>query len=262
MDIEISANQAFVYDVSAEDFLFVHGALEQAVEPASITKLFSAYVGLQYLPEDMLLTAGEEVNWIDPNSSRAYIYKGHQLTVKMCIQGMIIPSGNDAAYVLAVNAGRAISGDPDISAAAAYDIFVAEMNRQARQLGMINTHFVNPDGMSAEQHYTCMHDLLIMAKLALNTPLILEAAQTQRMRAVFPSGHYAEWTNSNLLLDQKSNYYCEDAFGLKTGSTSTAGKCLLSAFLHGDRILIVCIMGCPTNASRYNDTLALYEAFR
>ena len=240
----------------------MHGALEQAVEPASITKLFSAYIGLQFLPEDLLLTAGEEVNWIDPNSSRAYIYKGHQLTVKMCIQGMIIPSGNDAAYVLAVNAGKAISGDPDISAKEAFDVFVAEMNRQAQQFGMINTHFVNPDGMSADGHYTCMHDLLIMAKLALNTPLILEAAQTQRMRAIFPSGHYAEWVNSNLLLDPNSTYYCADAIGLKTGSTSTAGKCLLSAFLHEDRILIVCVMGCPKNVTRYQDTLTLYETFR
>ena len=261
-DLTLSAQNAFVFDMDSDEFLCVLGDLDQVVEPASITKLFSAYVGLLYLSPDMVLTAGDEVNWIDPESSRAYIYKGNRLTVEQCIQGMIIPSGNDAAYVLAVNAGRVIAGNPNLSRRDAYDAFVAEMNRQAQAMGMTGTHFVNPDGMNEANHYTTLRDLLTMARLALDTPLILEAAQTQTLQAVFISGHRVTWTNSNQLLDSTSQFYSPAAIGLKTGSTSTAGKCLLSAFRRNGRVLLVCVMGCPTNADRYEDTLALYKAFR
>jgi D-alanyl-D-alanine carboxypeptidase (penicillin-binding protein 5/6) len=206
------------------------------------------------------MTAGEEVSWIDPDSSRAYIYKGHKVSVEMCVQGMIIPSGNDAAYVLAVNAGRVISGDANISARGAYDAFVAEMNRQAQELGLTGTHFVNPDGMNEKNHYTTMRDLVTIAKLALDNTIIAEAAAIQKMTAIFPSGHFAEWTNSNVLLDKNSSYYCANAIGLKTGSTSTAGKCLISAFQRDGKVYLICVMGCSTNNSRYDDTLALYKA--
>ena len=218
-------------------------------------------MALQYLPEDTVLTAGEEVRWIDPGSSRAFISRGHKLTAKMLVQGMIIPSGNDAAYIIAVGAGRAIAGDSNLPARDAFNTFMEEMNRQAQLLGLSGTHFVNPDGMNAQDHYTTLRDLLTIAKLALNTPVILDAAQTQTMRAVFVSGEWVQWTNSNSLLNpNNAEFYCEDAFGLKTGSTSSAGKCLLSAFRREDRMIIICVMGCSTDADRYRDTLALYQA--
>ena len=261
-DVLLSAKYAFVWDLNGDQFLYTHGDMEQQISMASITKLFSAYVGLQYLAPDTILTVGEEVSWIDPDSSRAYIYKGHRLTVEQCVRGMIIPSGNDAAYVLAVNAGRAIAGDPDMQARAAYDLFVEEMNRQAEILGLIGTHFTNPDGIDENGHYTTMRDLVIISRLSLENPIIRAAANTQKMKAVFASGHYAIWTNSNSLLDpQNKSFYCPDAIGLKTGSTGKAGKCLISVFQQGDRLLLICVMGCPTNATRYEDTLALYKAF-
>lgn len=261
LNVELNAKNAFAYDLNAENFLQITGDLDAQVEPASITKLFTAYVALQYLQEDTVITAGEEVSWIDPGSSRAFISRGHKLTVKMLVQGMIIPSGNDAAYIIAVAAGRAIAEDANLDARTALDTFLAEINRQAQLLGLTGTHFVNPDGMNAEEHYTTLRDLLTIAKLALETPVILDAAQTQTMRAVFASGQWVQWTNSNLLLDpENEDFYCEDAFGLKTGSTSSAGKCLLSAFRREDRVIIICVMGCTKDANRYQDTLALYHA--
>lgn len=258
----LSAQQAFVYDLESETLLYLHGNADQAIDPASITKLFSAYVGLQFLSPEALLTAGEEVRWIDPGSSRAYIYVGHQLTVEQCVQGMIIPSGNDAAYVLAVNAGKVILGNENADLREAYHAFMAEMNRQAQELGLTGTHFINPDGMTAEGHYTTLRDLLTIARLALETPLILEAAQIQSKTAIFPSGHFAQWHNSNALIDPESEFYHPEAIGLKTGSTAAAGKCLISAFRQGEKVVLVCVMGCPTNDSRYEDTLALYNFFQ
>lgn len=261
VEIVLSAQNAFVYDLSAEEYLYIFNDLDTPVEPASITKLFSAYVGLQYLPLDAVLTVGQEVEWIDPYSSRADLEPGFQLTMEMCVQAMIIPSGNDAAYTLAVNAGRVISGDKTLSARDAYDVFVSEMNAQAQALGMTGTNFVNPDGMNEDGHYTTMGDMLLMAKLAMETPVIAAAAETVSLEVKLTSGQKLSWENSNLLLHEESEFYCPEAIGLKTGSTSSAGKCLISAFRKGNRILVICVLGCPDNDDRYIDTLALYDLF-
>lgn len=262
VEITLSARNAFVYDLLAEEFLFLLGDPDTPVEPASITKLFTAYVGLQYFDLDAELTVGEEVAWIDPYSSKANLEQGQRLTMEMCIQAMIIPSGNDAAYVLAVNGGRAIAGDPALPAQAAYDLFVAEMNAQAAAMGMTGTHFVNPDGMNDENHYTTLRDMLLMAKLAMETQVIVQAAATPSMDVTLLSGQKLTWKNSNLLLHEgESEFYRAEAIGLKTGSTSSAGKCLISAFQKEDRILLICVMGCPENEARYIDTLALYDLF-
>lgn len=262
VEITLSARNAFVYDLLAEEFLFLLGDPDAPVEPASITKLFTAYVGLQYFDLDAELTVGEEVAWIDPYSSKANLEQGQRLTMEMCIQAMIIPSGNDAAYVLAVNGGRAIAGDPALPAKAAYDLFVAEMNAQAAAMGMTGTHFVNPDGMNDENHYTTLRDMLLMAKLAMETPVIAQAAATPSMDVTLLSGQTLTWKNSNLLLhEEESEFYRAEAIGLKTGSTSSAGKCLISAFQKEDRLLLICVMGCPESDDRYIDTLALYDLF-
>lgn len=260
--LELSAQNAFVYDFSQERFLYIHGDPDGYVEPASITKLFSAYVGLQYLRADAVLTVGEEVDWIAYGSSRASLRKGYRLTAQMCVQAMIIPSGNDAAYVLAVNGGRAIAQDPQLPAREAYTVFVAEMNRQAQALGMTGTVFVNPDGMNESGHHTTMRDLVEMARIALETPLILDAAQTPALTVELASGQTLDWHNSNQLVNpEHPAFYCLQAIGLKTGSTSSAGKCLLSAFRLEDRILVICAMGCPENEDRYIDVLKMLEAF-
>lgn len=235
--------------------------MDQQIAPASITKLFTAYVALLYLPTDQVLTAGREVRLVDIHSSFAYVKEGDQLTVEQCVQGMIIPSGNDASYVLAVNAGRAIANDATLSIADACTVFMDEVNRQAKLLGLNNTHFVNPDGNHAEDHYTSLRDLLRIAQLSLATPVIRQAAQIQKMQATFLNDRQEDWDNSNLLLDPTSQYYLADAIGLKTGSTNAAGKCLLSAFERDGNVYIVCVMGCSTSGKRYADTLALYNAF-
>ena len=77
--------------------LFSQGDMDEMFAPASITKLFSVWVGLKYLPLDAEITVGEEVNWIDPDSSRAQLKPGYRITAEMCVQAMIIRSGNDAA---------------------------------------------------------------------------------------------------------------------------------------------------------------------
>lgn len=258
----LSAKYAFVYDTAAGEYLYTLGGQYDQINIASITKLFSAWVALQIMPSDKVITAGEELTWIDEDSSRAWIYQGQKVTVTTCVQGMIIPSGNDAAYVLAVATGRELLGEPNAGAYVALDAFVAEMNARAQAQGLTGTHFTNPDGIDEEGHYSTPADVLKMAKLALSSATISRAAATTSMTAYYASGETANWTNSNHLLHEDSENYCPNAIGLKTGHTNEAGWCLVSAFDEGDRTLIIGVFGSETIELRNEDTLKLYEEFR
>ena len=130
---------------------------------------------------DHIITAGSEVDWIDPLSSRAWISSGQQLTVEMLIQGMMLPSGNDAAYILAVGGGRVLAEDPALDRRMALNLFIDEMNAQARALGLTGTHFANPDGIDQEGHYTTANDLITLANAVL-----LEAEPRRQGRVFLP----------------------------------------------------------------------------
>lgn len=260
-DFEIPSSHIFVYDSALDKIIFSKGGLQERIAPASLTKLYSAYVALQYLDPETVITVGEEVTMIDPESSVAYIYQGQKITVEMCVEGMLLQSGNDAAYILAVAAGRAISENPELSATAALGIFAGKMNELAQQKGLQNTHFSNPDGIDAPGHYTCLEDLAKISQLALEDPLIRKYAGTVTDNVTYYSGETASWKNTNLLLHPESQFYCQEAFGLKTGSTENAGKCLISAFHKEDGYLIIGVLGCPENLQRYADTLHLYQHF-
>ncbi len=260
-DFEIASSHIFVYDSASDEIIFSKGGLQDRIAPASLTKLYSAYVALQCLEPDAVITAGEEVTFIDPDSSVAHIYQGQKITVEMCVEGMLLQSGNDAAYILAVAAGRAISQNPELSATAALGIFAGKMNEVAMQIGLENTHFSNPDGIDAPGHFTSLEDLVKISRLALEEPIIRKYAGTVTDDVTYDSGETASWKNTNLLLHQDSQFYCQEAFGLKTGSTENAGKCLISAFYKEDGYLIVGVLGCPENLQRYVDTLHLYQHF-
>ena len=143
---DMQARQILVYDTTTDTILYTKSVEGGKLFPASITKLFSAYVALQYLDPHTIVTAGDELELVHEGSSVAYVGKGSQLRVKMLVEGMLLPSGNDAATVLAAAAGRVIAEDETLSAADAVQAFVDEMNRQAKALGFEKTHFSNPDG--------------------------------------------------------------------------------------------------------------------
>ena len=255
-DLELTAKHYFVYDCNADTFLVASGDLLEKVYPASITKLFSVYVAKQYLEADTQVTVGAAVTMIAAGSSLAKLKQGDVLTVEQLIGGMILPSGNDAAYVLADAAGRRLAGD-DVTATTAVNTFVEEMNRQAAALGLENTHFANPDGIHSTNHYTSMQDLATIGKLALQDQTISRQAAT-RTETVQLASRTLTWLNTNELLQPKSEFYCSYAVGLKTGRTKAAGNCLLSAFVYKGNPYIVGVFGCPKTEDRFTDTLELF----
>ncbi len=248
-DREISAQQYFVYLCESDTFLFSSGELTEKIYPASVTKLFTAYVAMQFLPADQKVTVGDALSMVAAGSSVAELKRGETYTVQQLVAGMLLPSGNDAAYVLAVEAGRILKGKKNLDAKTAAQAFVDEMNRQAKLLGMDGTHFDNPDGIHSDQHYTTFQDLAVLATLSMEDPAIM------RYAALPAEG---SWHNTNALVDKESTYYCPYCIGLKTGQTPRAGSCLLSAFEYRGQTVVIGVFGCPAEEDRFDDTLCLF----
>lgn len=258
-DRQMLAKAYFVYDLDSETFLLSSGQNEEKIYPASITKLFTAYVALQYLSPEDTVTAGEALDLLDWDSSVADIQKGDTVTVEQLIAGMMLPSGNDAAYLLAERAGKVITAkDSTYPALNAVKAFVNEMNTQAAKLGMTGTHFMNPDGIHDDNHYTTMNDLTVLGSLARKTPLVMKYASVAKLEVTL-HGQTVTWRNSNLLIDPSTPYYCPHAVGLKTGTTLAAGNCLLSLFEKDGQTLLIGVFGCPEMADRFDDTLFLFN---
>lgn len=261
-DYRLTAKHAFVYDCQSKEMLFTLGDQTAPIRPASITKLLTAYTALQHLDPDTVVTAGKEVTWIDPASSLATVEEEDRLTVEQLVEGMMLQSGNDAAYTLAVALGRELLKDQTTDPKIALQAGMEEINLQAQLLGMKDTHFVTPDGDDEPGHQTTPADMLTLGLTVMQQPLILHYAGVKDDSVTFKSGKYLEWRNTNLLLHDSSDYYCSEVRGLKTGYTSLAGACQLSLFHTGGRYLLIGVFGCPTYQDRAADSLFLYEQYR
>ncbi len=258
---QIRAKYAFIYDPATAQMLYSKGSEFDQVYPASLTKLFTIYVALQHLSLDQAVTVGEEITVISENSSTANLQVGNQLTVSMLVGGMMLCSGNDAAYALAAAAGYALEPETEMDPHRAVARFVEEMNAQAQLLGLTGTHFCNPDGIHDNDHYTTPAELLTIATLAMELEPVRAYAAMAEYRCTFLSGENHRWINTNYLLNPNSSYYCADAIGLKTGYTGKAGACQITAFRKGEGYVLVCIMRSYTFEQRAEDTLALYDAY-
>lgn len=269
---QLLAQQYFVYDVKADTFVTSNATPEERVYPASVTKLFTAYVALQYVEPDREITAGDALDQVAWGSSVAKLGKGDTLTAEQLVEAMLLPSGNDAAYVLAAEVGRIIDQNPNENAVAAVISFMDEMNRQAQEVGMTGSHFVNPDGIHSDDHYMSYADLCILGKLALKNETIMKYANVAKDVVSLPSqlekepdpdsnlAHgQVEWKNTNKLIHEGNDYYCPYAIGLKTGQTPTAGSCLLSAFRKDGQEWIIGVFGCPEEDDRFDDTIQLFN---
>ena len=259
---KIKAGHIFVYDTSRRKMLFSSTPSTEALYPASITKLFSAWVALQILPPETVVTAGKELGLLQPGSSTAFIAYGSRLTVEMLVEAMLLPSGNDAAYILSAAAGRELAGDPELPAKKAVALFMDEMNRRSKEVGLANSHFVNPDGYHNENHYSCSGDLATVGELALGNEIIAKYMALQQDSVTFHSGETVTWYNTNRLLNPESAWYCEAAVGMKTGYTQEAGYCLLAAFQQEEGHILVGIFDAENKLSRYTDAVVLFEAVR
>lgn len=260
IDTVLQSKYAIVYDVQADEVLFAKNAEEKCF-PASTTKILTAAVILDNAPEDFQFTAGDELDFVNPESSLAFINKGNVLDLETTIDALMLPSGNDASYMAAANMGRYIAKNDDLSPEQAVQTFVDEMNKTAKLLGAENTHFTAPDGFHDDDHYTTVLDMLKITLYAMEKPKLAASAAKPDAYATFVSGEEVSWTNSNKLLHESSgDAYYMYANGFKTGMTDQSGYCVVATAKRFDHDIVCLVFGADASDVRWNETISLLDA--
>lgn len=256
LNVDIHTPFAVVYDAKCDRILYIKGG-EHVIYPASVTKLLTVLAALKVLSPGEVIHPGEELSMLDEDSSVAGIEEGHALTVEMLIEAMMLPSGNDAAYVLAAAAGKRL-GEGDVSGRDAVSLFIAFMNEYGRSIGMTGTHFIVPDGLALEEHYTTLEDVVLLGKAAMACPIIRRYASTVRDSVTYESGHTNEWTNTNPLLRPESPWYRAAVTGLKTGYLRH-NSCILLSVEADESYYLVGLFGAEDSDMRCADAVKIID---
>ena len=189
--------------------------------------------------------------------STSAIRAGEHLAVRELLYGLLLPSGNDASVALAEHFGLRLAPRGTDPAADPLPLFIDQMNRQARKLGMRQSQFANTHGLTAEGHHASAADLAMLAHAAMHLPLFPRYVATRQRGAVLRTGDKEQrnivWRNTNRLLP------IEGYQGIKTGTTTAAGACLVSYGTRKGEALIVVILGSSNSDTRYIDSRNLYR---
>ena len=212
---------------------------EERSEPASLTKLMTAYVVFAALSEGRLkltdMATISEHAW-RAEGSRTFLQVGTQVPVDILLKGMIVQSGNDATIALAEHVGGTEAG------------FAQMMNEYARRLGLGSTHYLNSDGLPSPEHYSTARDVATLANA-----LIRDFPQ------YYPLFSVREFRWNNIRQSNRNGLLGKDPSvdGLKTGHTDSAGYCLATSAMRNGMRLVSVVMGAPSVKAREEASSAL-----
>ncbi len=209
------------------------------VKMASTTKIMTAIVVLENSSLDTTVEASKKA--AGTGGSRLGLKTGDKITIRDLMYGLMLCSGNDAAVCLAENVGGSIEG------------FANLMNAKAEELGLSNTHFESPHGLDSDGHYTTAYELALLSNYALKNTTFLNIVGTKNY-TVMLNGSPKNLSNTNELLGNLNGVY-----GIKTGFTNGANRCLVTACKRGDMDIICVVLGADTKNFRTKDSIKLIE---
>ena len=226
---------SYVTDISTGTELFALNA-EEPLPPASLTKIVSALVVLERANlEDSVEIQQEDL--VSAEESQVGLMAGDRLSVRDLLQGMLIPSGNDATLALARHVGASAIGE-QAPAEEAVAEFVSMMNAKAAELGATSSHFANPTGIDEAGHVMSARDVAVLTKAALQNSLFSEIVATTSAvlsSELVPDGYRVTTTNQLLAEGLVT--------GVKTGTTAKAGGCLVTSFAVGPNQIVAVVLG-------------------
>ena len=255
--LDVKAKSAILLDAKTGDVIYYKDPITP-VFPASTAKLLSALVALDWCMEEEEVIAGDELDLVAPDSTLARIKKGQVLTVRNLLEGMLVPSGNDAAYIIAAHVGRKSLKNENASLKEAVPEFIKLMNNKAKSLGAINSSFKTPDGYDAIGQYTTAYDMGMIGMAAADNESIIEISNKSSARNVFSDGFDVTWSNTNSLISKESGRYYPYCIGLKTGTSTMAGRCLISVAKKDDRVVVSVVMNSDA-VGRWEDSTTLLK---
>ena len=237
---QLAAKSYLLYDYTSRQIL-VNQNGDARMEPASLTKLMTAYLAFDALKHDTL-SLKQKLNIpvaAVPHlskESRMLLRAGQSVTVDELLHGLIVDSGNDAAITLAVNIAGSEAG------------FVDMMNQEAKRMGMNNSHFTNPVGLSDAQNYTTASDLALLAAAIVND-----------YPQYYPMFSLRTYTFNNITQANRNRLLWLDPYadGIKTGHTESAGYCLVGSAQRDNHRLISVMFGADTDRLRASESQKL-----
>ncbi len=248
---EISeAASAGLFDLSKRETLYAKN-VHQQLHPASLTKVMTAYVALKYGTLDQVLVAGSDVYVTESGAQKINLKEGDRMTLDQALHLLLIYSANDVANLIASNIGGSI------------DEFVSMMNSEAKKMGATGSHFVNPHGLSADDHYVTAYDMYLMFNSAMEYDTFSEIINMTEYSTSYldSTGTSKEISVSNTnayIRGEKPQPTGVTVIGGKTGTTTAAGHCLilLARDTSGNPYIAV-IMRDTDNGTLYDDMSSL-----
>lgn len=230
------AEAALLMDMKTGRVIYSKNSSER-MYPASTTKMMTGILAIESGKMDETATATyEALKSITIEDSHMGILVGEELTMKDLLNGMLVYSANDAANVIAVQVGGSI------------EAFVDLMNAKAAELGMKDTHFLNPCGVHEKNHYTTADDLAILARYCMENETFREIVGKASYH-IDPTNKYKQnrdlpATNLFLSTARSASHLYKPCTGIKTGTTEAAGHCLVSSATYNDMELLSVVLKC------------------
>ena len=213
------ATSAALFDVTNSNIIYGKN-MHERLAPASLTKVLTALVALEYGKLDDIITVTKDVKITESGATLCGLKEGDTLTLNQALHALLINSANDAANAIAVHLGGSLEG------------FSVLMNETAASLGATNSHFVNAHGLSADDHYTTAYDLYLIFNEAINYELFREIIHMETYSTIYQDSNgkdkEMDFKTTNLFL--RGNYNSPNkvtVIGGKTGTTNAAGNCLI-----------------------------------
>jgi len=235
-NLNLNARSCIVLDRTSKKVLFGKNEYNK-VKMASTTKIMTATIILENCDLSETVTISKKA--AGTGGSRLGLKTGDKITIRDLLYGLLLVSGNDAAVSLAETCSGSVAE------------FARLMNEKAKELRLNNTHFETPHGLDSDNHYTTAYELAILADYALNNSTFLNIVGTKHYTITI-NGYPKNLTNTNELLGSLSGVY-----GIKTGFTNGANRCLVTACKRGDMDIICVVLGCDTKNYRSSDSTKL-----
>ena len=209
------------------------------VKMASTTKILTATVVLENCSLNKTVEISKKA--AGTGGSRLGLKTGDKITIHDLLYGLLLCSGNDAAVALAESVAGSVSE------------FANLMNNKAKEIGLSNSHFESPHGLDSDNHYTTAYELAVLSDYALKNPTFLNIVGTKKYTVTI-NGYPKLLSNTNELLGNLNGVY-----GIKTGFTNGANRCLVTACKRGNMDIICVVLGADTKNFRTQDSIKLIE---
>ncbi len=232
----LNSRAAIVIDRNSKTILFGKNENEKR-KMASTTKIMTAIVVIEHSDLSQLVSVSSKA--ASTGGSRLGLHTDDKISIENLLYGLLLCSGNDAAVALA----ETIAGDlPN---------FAQLMNSKASELGLVSTHFITPHGLDNDEHYTTAYELALIADYALQNDTFRKIVGSQSHTIVI-NNYPKNISNTNELLG-----YFEGVYGVKTGFTNGANRCLVTSVRRGNIDIICVVLGADTKKDRTKDSISL-----